>query len=1141
MVGSKVFQRVRWGICGIALFVSGLGTAVAAEEIPADALEFFEKSVRPLLVETCYECHSSKKQEGELRLDGAAYIKAGSASGPVINTDDVSASRLLTAIGYQNEIKMPPDFRLDPEEVEILRAWVVMGAPWPEEDEPEPIQEPRNNIAEQIRHARETHWAFRPVMDPPIPEVKADSTVRTLVDAFIFARLDDAGLTPSPEANRRTLIRRLYYDLTGLPPSIEAVLAFQEDDRPDAYMRLVEELLASPHYGERWGRHWLDVARYADTKGYVFEEERLFPYSYTYRDYVIRSFNEDLPFDQFIIEQLAADRLDLGDDKRPLAALGYLTLGRKFLNRQDDIIDDRIDVVTRGMLGLTVTCARCHDHKFDPIPAEDYYALYGVFRSSTEPKELPLISDPDPNDPVYQEFLSMLTEKEHVLTEYEANSHIDLLMEVRQEWQTYLLTALEALDMEDDTTVKKLAKEREIRYMVLQRWTTYLKKKVEEPDAIFRPLALYFALSPEAYPDESSVIAGRITAADSGEDSVHPLLREAFQGDPPATWGEVGERYVKVLENVDDEWRNRLAIYAQLSTQEDGNSSELPARLENSEREALRLVLYAEDAPANIPAKDAYAISETPVQQAIRSRRRDVARHEATHLGRPHRAMALEDLETPFDPYIFLRGKPGNKGDKVERHFMQVLSESEPEPFTNGSGRLDLAQAIANPQNPLTARVFVNRVWMHYFGQPLVNTPSDFGLRSDPPTHPELLDHLAAYFMEHNWSIKELHRHILLSSTYRQTSQTNQQGEKTDLENRLLWRQNRKRLDFESMRDALLAVTGELDLALGGPPESLTETPYSIRRTVYGQVERQNMAGFIKAFDFASPDTHSPKRFHTIVPQQALYLMNSPFAIERAQALEARFVHEEDQDPAVLIRELFLASLKREPSPKELKRMVDFVTRADIEEGPPPPPLPEWRYGYGGFSVETGHVENFVKFDVFKEKRWQPLENYPNEEFGYVTVQNNGGHPGHDNQQSAIHRWIAPRDGSISIEAKLRHNSDKGDGVLGYIVSSQNGLLHESEVFNGFEDAKLENILVEKGDTIDFVAAPNTAPSFDSYSWSQTIIMDIPEGSEGEGMRTEWEARADFAGPPPAPPAPLSAWGQLAQVLLMTNEFMYID
>ncbi|MBV9124180.1 MAG: DUF1549 domain-containing protein, partial [Planctomycetes bacterium] len=390
------------------------GAAAEAREPPAGndpALEFFESRIRPILAEHCLSCHGPEKQRGGLRLDSREGVLKGNAAGPVLIPGHPDQSRLIRAIGYDGRIKMPPPGKLPPEAIADLKTWVRMGAPWPQDQKAGTLQ------VQTPAEAWKNHWAFQPLRPPVVPAVKQSAWVRSPVDAFILARLEEKGLTPAPPADRRTLLRRATFDLIGLPPTPQEIADFEADRSPDAFARVIDRLLASPQYGERWGRYWLDVARYADTKGYVFTEERKFPCSYSYRDYVIRSFNEDLPYNQFILQQLAADQLPLGEDKRPLAAMGFLTLGNRFMNNPHDIIDDRIDVVTRGLLGLTVSCARCHDHKFDPIPTRDYYSLYGVFASCAEPTVPPLFADP-PKTPQYLAFQKELDKREAKLRDF---------------------------------------------------------------------------------------------------------------------------------------------------------------------------------------------------------------------------------------------------------------------------------------------------------------------------------------------------------------------------------------------------------------------------------------------------------------------------------------------------------------------------------------------------------------------------------------------------------------------------------------------------------------------------------------------------------------------------------------------------
>jgi cytochrome c553 len=727
--------------------------ALAASDVPAkpppvspQAAEFFEKSVRPVLANNCTSCHGSKRHSGGLRLDSRAALTKGGDDGPVVVPGDPAHSPLVRAVRHEGDLKMPPKKKLPDDAIDALTAWVRMGAPWPEEAAAAPVP----GDVSSILAARQSHWAFRPVRLPPLPAVHKEAWVRDPIDRFILAKLEEKGLSPAPEADRRTLIRRLSFDLLGLPPTPEEVEEFVHDPAPGAYEHLVDRLLASPHYGERWGRYWLDVARYADTKGYVFTEERRFPFAYTYRDYVIRSFNQDLPYDRFVVQQIAADRLPLGDDKRPLAAMGFLTLGRRFLNNQNDIIDDRIDVVGRGLLGLTIGCARCHDHKFDPIPQRDYYSLAGVFASSVEPRDLPTITEPEPT-PEYRAF-----EKE--------------------------LAALQA-------DVKKYQKE---------------------------------------------------------------------------------------------------------------HAAELKAR-------------------------------NRKFRDGLRALQKKVDRLRVTHPGAPPEAMVLVDKPTPVTPHVLLRGNPNNPGQAVPRQFLLVLAGAHRQPFHEGSGRLELARAIASRDNPLTARVLVNRVWLHHFGEGLVRTPSNFGLRGEPPTHPDLLDYLAWTFMDEGWSIKKLHRLILLSATYRQADETDSRVERLDPENRLLGRMNRRRLDFEALRDSLLAAAGRLDLHMGGKPVDVVARPFSTRRTVYGFIDRQNLPGLFRAFDFASPDASSPQRFETTVPQQALFLMNNPFVVEQGRRLAARPDVTSRPNGAARIDYLYRLLYGRPAGPDEVTLGLHFLDEAGHE------------------------------------------------------------------------------------------------------------------------------------------------------------------------------------------------------------------
>jgi cytochrome c553 len=746
----------------IVIIFIGIACARFAQGATPGEVEFFETKVRPVLAEHCYKCHGTDKQKAELRLDSRVAILKGSDAGPVVVPGKPEESELIKSVRHEGDSKMPEkEPKLSDAQIAALTEWVKIGLPWPDAD--------AAHLTKQEEAAR-THWSFQPVKDAPPPPV-ADPThwARSPIDQFILAKLEAATVTPQSIADRRTLIRRATFDLIGLPPTFDEVRAFESDDAPDAFARLVDRLLASPHYGERWGRFWLDVARYADTKGYVFQEERRYPFAYTYRDWVVRALNEDMPYDQFLIRQIAADHLKEGPES--LAALGFLTLGRRFINNIHDIIDDRIDVVSRGTMALTTTCARCHDHKFDPISQKDYYALYGVFASSTEPdlKDLPRL----PGGTETAEYTEERRKGEAAIRAYYAKRALEL---------------------------------------------------------------------------------GSIIAAAHGGTPIF-LTTEAIEA------------------------------------------------------------LFKERGFYNRKARD-----------EVRELKNKLARAE-TNPQAPPRAMTLVDKPVPVTPHVFLRGSPDRPGDAVPRRFLTVLSHGNPAPFTEGSGRLELARAIASKDNPLTARVIVNRVWAHHFGAGLVRSPGDFGVKGERPTHPELLDWLASRFIENGWSLKRLHRLIMLSSVYQQSSDAASDIAQRDPENRLFSHANRRRLDYEAMRDSVLAVSDQLDATIGGRPVDITARPFSRRRTIYAFIDRQNLPGVFRIFDFASPDATSPQRFVTTVPQQALFMMNSPFLIEQSKAAATHTLPANTSPTLEDVNRLYRKVLARDAGKNEAAAALEFLAK----------------------------------------------------------------------------------------------------------------------------------------------------------------------------------------------------------------------
>lgn len=893
----------RWTLAGLMLAVT-LTESICAGELSADTkldpatVEFFEREVRPVLVTSCLECHGPDKQESELRLDSHADMLKGSVGGVVVIPGQPDASRLVTAIRYDGDVQMPPAAKLSEKSITALTRWVEMGAPWP----------PAESRL-QVHEAASRHWAFQPVREPSLPSVRRQDWVESPVDQFILSRLESAGLEPSPPADRRTLLRRLSYDLIGLPPTAAEVAAFEADASPQAIDHVIDRLLNSPHFGERWARYWLDLARYSDTKGYVFTEDRSYKYAYVYRDWVIRSFNEDRPYDQFLMQQLAGDQLRTDADPLPLAAMGYLTVGRRFLNNQPDIIDDRIDVVTRGMMGLTVGCARCHDHKYDPIPTADYYSLYGVFAASQETM-LPLETPTD-------EYQAELSKREGAVRAFLENKHTELRAEIVNDPGLYLSAAWVDEYSAKDSTVWKRDGKPDPTPRLVERWKGYLQNVVKPDHRVFGPWHQLAALQPSDYPAAATELCRQLARNDQGP-SWNPLVAEMLSGFEPRSFDHVIERYSTLLVSVHQQWQQQVAD-AQL------RGVEAPKVLPSAVAEELRQILYAPESPAVFSVDDVERLFRRSDREELRALRNKV--NEWVNSDRsPRHAMALTDRQDSVaNPRIFVRGNPNNPGAEVPRQFLKLISGDSRQPFQQGSGRLELAKAIVSPDNPLTARVWVNRVWDHLFGQGLVDTPSDFGTRSQPPSHPELLDYLAARFMAEGWSTKWLIGEIVRSAAYRQSSVLRTECAAIDPENRLLWRMNGRRLDFESLRDSLLAVSGTLDDKVFGTSVDINSSPFTTRRTIYSYIDRQNLPGLFRTFDFASPDAHAPRRFQTTVPQQALFLMNHPFVIEKAQQTLQRPEIAAAQEPNARIAAIHQALFGRTPTDAETKLAESFV------------------------------------------------------------------------------------------------------------------------------------------------------------------------------------------------------------------------
>lgn len=938
---------------------AGFSHTVHSADLPPDQVKFFESKIRPVLSTACYKCHSQAqgKSKGGLTLDTKAGWEKGGDSGPSIHPGDPEASPFIKAIRYTDEdMKMPPPQsggQLKPEQIADLEAWVKMGAPDPrlKAVATRDIANIAEGLTEDMQEKAKTHWAFQPVQSPKLPTVNDAAWCRTPVDQFILAKLEEKGLKPSPSADKRTLIRRAYIDLIGLPPTPKEVLDFVQDNSPNAFEKVVDQLLARPQYGERWGRYWLDVARYADTLGEVKKQTTpLSPYAWTYRDYVIKAFNSDRPFNTFIKEQIAADQLPTAKTSpQTLAAMGFLTEGDQFGGNRNDILNDQIDVVTKGFLGLTVSCSRCHDHFFDPVPLRDYYSLHGIFNSSVEPESLPIIGKPDDAKLVAQydaERKKLVAEGFATLDGLmlrlaakfngNAKAFLSLIQQFREKGgrpndpQAYALLKKAGLDANDvQSAIRSLQQQVKLHRETMAGGPDIPKQKGDKDKKNRREdrkagrdfehpvLGLLQSLG-SGKGDFAARASRAIEALDPKE--ANPLVLEAFKGKKPASLEEVIEIYAALFARANEAYKAEHPMWKKSAPE-----NALYPGLRDPNLEAVRSAVFS----VKPYLKDSF---EEIVPRLGRDEQKAMARYpsavsamDLTHPGSVVRANVLVDAKKPQDSAVLYRGEAQNKGPVVPRHFLTFLQpNSQPYPKEQ-SGRLQLAEAIASEKNPLTPRVLVNRVWLHHFGEGFVNTPDDLGSMSEPPSHPELCNWLSAKFMADGWSLKKLHKLIMTSAVYQQASDPNEEFAKVDPFNRLLWRANVRRLDFESLRDGLLAIGGKLDFSMFGHPVNIESEPYSPRRSIYGFVDRLNTAEFMKHFDMANAQLPTGRRHQTIVPQQSLFRMNSLLVIEQARNIVDRPEFRQSLTDQDKVKALYEIIFQRWPKPEELKLAFDFI------------------------------------------------------------------------------------------------------------------------------------------------------------------------------------------------------------------------
>lgn len=863
-------------------------------------LEFFESKIRPLLVEHCYECHSGTELNGGLSLESRVALLRGGDTGPAIALgSNASESLLLRAIEYKSEhLQMPPSGRLTDQQIGLLRDWIARGAP-----DPRVGSETDGSRAKPITglslEQGKLFWSFKPMSNPIPPQVGDITWVRTPVDNFVRSKLDEHSLVPANYADRRTMIRRVTLGLTGLPPSPEEIAEFERDDSPTAYEDLVERLLASPQYGVRWGRHWLDVARYADSNG--LDENIAFGNAWRYRDYVIKSFNEDKSFREFLIEQIAGDLIPYANEETKTAT-GFLALGARVLAEPDveklfmDTIDEQLDTVGKVFMGMSIGCARCHDHKFDPITQDDYYALAAIFKGTRS-----FADERYGAIKFWYEHQFAAAEDAEMLKSVEAD-----IAAAKQAAASYKAEAYE--------NIRKASRAKAVDYLVAAAQLP-LGSTLGNVEKVALPLELH-----------PRILHYCRIHLENQKDSDFFRKWHELGGDTNA----IRLYYSQLFSEVDAAWEQ-----AQTATPPSQTISD--PRLEQARLARLDAAGFLA-----IPPQPEYALDSASLAKYYELM--EVARKLESNAQDRRAAMGVNESVAIRSLPIHIRGSHLNLGQPVERGFPKVMQWSDVPPIfpDNASGRWELANWLTDTSHPLTARVIVNRVWGWHFGRGLVSSTENFGVQGERPTHPELLDWLARRFITSGWSIKELHRLILLSSTYRMSSAHQDVAEYNSLdpENRLLWKFPIRRLDAEQSRDVVLATCGRLDLRLNGKTvplrnrqfvfdhTSIDHTKYdSLRRATYLPIIRNNLYTWLEQFDYPDPTMPTGNRNQTTVAPQSLLLMNNPLVLESADVLADRILSQYS-DNTIRIDKAFRVLLGRPPSETEFESCLRYLQKA---------------------------------------------------------------------------------------------------------------------------------------------------------------------------------------------------------------------
>ncbi len=907
-------------------------TAPLPAASPSVDADFFENKVRPILANSCYDCHSDSASGG-LRLDSKDAFEKGGAHGAEVVPGDPDHSRLIQAIEQTGSLKMPKGGKLKPEEIAALVEWVKAGANWPAN-----ASAPANTTASTgvITEKQREFWSFQPLKTVPVPAIedkRYEHWAKTPVDHFILAGLHSAGLTPAPQADRRTLIRRATYDLTGLPPSEQEVEAFVNDKSPNAWEKVVDRLLASPRYGERWGRHWLDVARYSedDVRGLDPKGRGYMPFSgaYRYRDWVIKSFNDDLPYDQFLEMQLAGDLMPNKTEAERndnLVATTYLGAGPWVWDQAEpvqgraDERNERVDAVTRGMLGLTVACARCHNHKYDPIAQKDYYRVVSIFASSTY-KAYPVVS-PTMAAAYDKKVLDEATLRAE-LRDYTTDLSKQLAGALAIQTSDYLVAAWNILG-KPKKTIDEASASAKLDPEVLQRWVNYLGK-----DHSFPYLNDWKAMvaSPDSTEAQARVLGDafqkvlvRVRAAGLDIEHQNEILKAK---------NDVPERRLLIDTNPGkfdtfDEFCPGCELELKaLPTDEAKLYQEVFVTQSGDQEEKFKpgvLVFTGWSLTRRLgPTFQDYIAAQQKQIEAL-----DKEIKDATY---PY-VNGETDKPKPVDVNLNIRGNPHSLGPVIQRGFITVLSPPDEKPYAQGSGRLQFATDIAN--HPLATRVMVNRIWKWHFGTGIVNTPDNFGVMGDKPSNPELLEYLASEFVSHGRSIKWLQREIMLSAVYQTSVDESQEAHDKDGGNRLYSHFNRQRLDAEEIRDAMLFVAGDLNLKDTSGP-STDFTPENLRRTVFCKVSRYRLNNYLMIFDFPNPSFTAEQRFSSNVPLQQLYFMNNSFVYKQAGVLADRVKDEPNDETR--ITNVYEYVFQRKPTQQELQLGLKFLSTTPDKPG----------------------------------------------------------------------------------------------------------------------------------------------------------------------------------------------------------------